>query len=540
MSIARKLDPEDVVTDARQAAAVLDPKHTLFFGPFCLLAAQRLLLEGKTPVRLGSRALDILIALIERPGELIGKRELIARIWPSTHVEEGNLKFQVAALRRALGDGRDGRRYLQTSPGQGYRFIAPVTVAVTASLPESPPAAWPRQHNLPGRITHLIGRSDIVANLADQLPTRRLMTLAGPGGIGKTSVAIAVAERLVGTYEHGVWLIDLAPITNPRLVPTALAFALTLDIRSDSPLPDLIAAIKDKHMLLVLDNCEHVIEAVADLAGGILRGARRVQILATSREPIRVEGERVHRLSTLDAPPATVRLSAAEALSFPAVQLFAERAAASMTEFQLNEADALIVGDICRKLDGIALAIELAAARVNMLGVRGLAARLDDRLRLLTGGLRTALPRHRTIRAALDWSFQLLSPDEQAVFRRLAVFAGGFTLEAAFAVIASADRTSLDTADAVASLVSKSLVTADVGDREVRFRLLETTRAYAATKLGEVGEAAEIARRHAAYYDGAVLESACSNWQFSGIEPESCDDGSSSSPTTPLVSRRAC
>jgi predicted ATPase len=458
------------------------------FGPFRLLPGRRLLLEGGTPVQLGSRALEILIALVERPGELVAKKELISRVWPNTHVAEDNLKSQVAALRRALGDGRDGRRYLETNPRQGYRFVAPVE-AENEAVPSRPrPAASTYEHNLPSRITPLIGRSDVVASIADQLTRERLLTVVGPAGIGKTSVALAAAERLIDACADGVWRIDLASITDPRLLPTAMASALRLASRSDDSASDLIAAVKDLRMLLVLDNCEHLIEPAAALAIAILRGSRDIRILATSREPLQVEGERVRRLSALESPPESIRLDAAEALRFPAVQLFVERATATMDEFELSDRDAPGAAGICRKLDGVPLAIEFAAARVYTFGVRGLAARLEDQIPLLGGCHRLALPRHRTISAALDWSYNLLSQEERTVFRRLAILVGAFTLESAIAVVAGTDKSPLKIASIVESLVMKSLVTASVGDGEVRFRLFEATRAYALNKLPECGE----------------------------------------------------
>jgi predicted ATPase/DNA-binding winged helix-turn-helix (wHTH) protein len=484
--------------------------RVISFGTFRLFPRQRLLLDAEKSLRIGSRALDILIALIERPGELLSRDELMARVWPNTVVEEGNLKVHVAGLRRVLGDGRGGIRYLINVPGRGYRFVAPVAFADEAEPPALNPETTSRQHNLPVKLTRLIGRDDVINNLARQLPTHRLLTIVGSGGIGKTAVALDVAEEATPCYEHGVWLIDFARIADPRLVPTALASALSLEVRSVDLLPSLIASLRDKQMLLVLDNCEHVIDAVAAVAAPVLKGARGVQILATSREPLRMEGEQVYRLPPLESPPASVRLSAAEALGFPAVQLFVERAAATMNDFVFADADAPSVGDICRKLDGIPLAIELAAARVVTFGVCGLSARLDDRLRLLTHGRRTALPRHQTISTATDWSFQLLSQEEQTVFPRLAIFAGGFTMEAARAVAGGSSSNSSDVADIVASLFLKSLVTADMGHREVRFRLLETTRAYALTKLAESGEVDPIARRHAGYYWG-LLEGATSS-----------------------------
>src|SRR5208283_334236 len=469
-------------------------ERAVSFGPFRLLPAQRLLLEGDKPVRLGSRALDMLIALVEHPGEVVGRDELMARVWPNTHVDEGNLKFQISALRRTLGGGN---RYLLNVPGRGYSFVAPVARAEEAGTAAPEPAETETAHNLPALLTRLIGRGDTITRLADQLLRQRLLTIVGAGGIGKTSVALAVAEQLIPAYEHGVWLIDLAPLADPRLVPSALADAIGLEIRAENPLPGLVASFRDKKMLLVLDNCEHVIDAAAALAVGVLAGAPGVQVIATSREPLRIEGEHVHRLSPLASPPASARLTAVEALGFPAVQLFVERAGAALDEFELTDADAPIVADICSKLDGIALAIELAAARVNTFGVRGVAAHLDDRFQLLTRGRRTALPRHRTLRATLDWSYELLPEPERVVLRRLAIFAGGFTEEAARAVAASAEIAASEVVESLANLVTKSLVSVDVGGVMVRYRLPETIRAYALQRLIESGEREQIARRHA-------------------------------------------
>jgi len=470
------------------------------FGPFRLVPAQRLLLEGETPVRVGTRAMEILIALVEKPGVLLSKKELIARVWPNTHVVDENLKFQVAALRRALGDGRDGRRYLENSPGQGYRFVARVTGGAPLAAAAARPSGSSDRHNLPSRVFPLIGRSEVVAKIAEQTSRHRLLTIVGPGGIGKTSVAIAAAEQLMGVYEDGVWRVDMAAVTDEAAVAGAVADVIGATYDPGSPLAGLMSALRNRRMLLILDNCAHVVIAVATLAAAVLRRATGVHVIATSREPLQVEGECVHLLGSLESPPASAELDGVAALRYPAVELFVERARAGIGGFELRDEDAPIVGDICRKLDGIPLVIKFAATHVGMLGVRTLAGLLEDRLRLLTIGRRTALPRHRTMRATLDWSFGLLTPAEQTVFARLSVFAGGFTLAAAAAIAADETLRGNEIVDLVLKLTTKSLVCADVDAVEPQFRLLQITRAYGLEKLIGRGEHDAIFRRHAEHY----------------------------------------
>jgi predicted ATPase len=306
---------------------------------------------------------------------------------------------------------------------------------------------------------------------------------------------------MIGAYEHGVWLVDLAPLRDPGLVPSAVATVLGLQIRTGDPLPALVAALRDNRTLLMLDNCEHVIDAAAALAAAVLSGTSGVNILATSREPLGVPGERVHRLGPLNSPEPSPGLTATEAAAFPAVQLFVERATAIVEDFALTDANAPLVVVICRRLDGLPLAIEFAAPRVEALGVEGLAARLDDSLRRLLGAQRrAALPRHRTMRAVVDWSYGLLSPDEQRFFRALGIFAGGFSVEAAAAVAMDAATTGADAINRLADLVAKSLVVADASGTKPRFRLLDTTRAYAIEQLDANGERGRLAHRHAEYY----------------------------------------
>jgi predicted ATPase/DNA-binding winged helix-turn-helix (wHTH) protein len=481
--------------------ATTSGEPAISFGPYRLVAAQRLLLEGDKPVRLGSRAFDILTALIERAGEVVGKEELIARAWPATYVEEANLKIQVSALRRALGDGQGDNRYVATVIGRGYNFVAPIRNEEPSRASSSPTSAPAALHNLPFATTRMIGRADIETTLVTQLSRQRLVTVVGPGGIGKTTVGLGVAERMIGAYEHGVWLVDLAPLGDPGMVPSAVATVLGLEIRTEDPLPGLVAALRDSRVLLLLDNCEHVIDAAAGLAEALLSGTSGVNILATSREPLGVPAERVYRLASLNSPEPSPGLTATEAAAFPAVQLFVERVTAIVEDFALTDANASLVVAICRRLDGLPLAIEFAAPRVEVLGVEGLAARLDDSLRRLSGARRRAIvPRHRTMQAVVDWSYDLLSENEQRFFRALAIFAGGFTREAATATALDAATTDADAIDRLADLVAKSLVVADVSGTRPRFRLLGTTRAFAIEKLDASGERERIARRHAEYY----------------------------------------
>jgi predicted ATPase/DNA-binding winged helix-turn-helix (wHTH) protein len=475
-------------------------EQAVSFGPYRLLAAQRLLLERDRPVRLGSRAFEILTALVERAGEVVGKEELIARAWPQTFVEEANLKIQVSTLRRALGDGQGGNRYVITVPGRGYNFVAPVRREEASRAASAQPAPSTTPHNLPFAVTRMIGRDDAVATLVTRFSRERLVTIVGPGGIGKTTVALAVAERMMANYEHGVWLVDLAPLGDPRLVPSAVATVLGLEIRTEDPLAAVVAAVRDNRMLLLLDNCEHVIEAAAGVAVAILSGAPGVSILATSREPLGVAGEREYRLAPLNISQESSRLTVTEAAAFPAVQLFVERASAIVEDFALTDANATVVVEICRRLDGLPLAIEFAAPRVEVLGVEGLSARLDDSLQLLGTRRRRTVPRHRTMRAVFDWSYGLLSGDEQLFFRALGIFKGVFTVEAAAAVATDAAKTRIDAIDRLADLVAKSLVVADVSGTKPRFRLLDTTRAYAIEKLDESGERERLARCHVEYY----------------------------------------
>lgn len=472
-------------------------QDAISFGPFRLFPTQQLLLKGDNPIRVGSRALEILIFLVAHAGEVVGKDELISRVWPKTLVEEANLRVHIAALRKALGDSEASARYITTVAGRGYCFVAPVE-RLAISPPPSDEADL--THNLLAPLNRVIGREETVAMLAEQLPKHRFVTIVGPGGIGKTTVGLAVAHRLVGSYLDGIRFVDLTPLRDHQLVPNVVAFALGLAVQSEDVLSALTNFLKRRQMLVVLDNCEHVIDAAATLAEQVLKSAPGLHILATSREPLRAEGEHVQRIAPLAVPPLSDDLTATAALTFPAVRLFVERAAASLDSFGLTDSDAPVVAEICRRLDGIALAIELAAVRVDALGVRGLASLLNDRFRLLTTGRRTALPRHQTLGAALDWSHELLTDAERTLLRRLAVFVGDFAPEAASAVASGAGIAESQVFELIVDLVEKSLVIADIGGDSVRYRLLDTTRAYALEKLIASGEFETVARRHAEFY----------------------------------------
>jgi predicted ATPase/DNA-binding winged helix-turn-helix (wHTH) protein len=466
------------------------------FGEFRLLPEERRLLEAGRPVRISSRALDILTVLVDRAGELVSKNQLIAHTWPNTKVEENNLRVHIGALRKLLGESPTGVSNIATVPGRGYSFVAPVERESVQPLLATVSSST-TTHPLPAPLTRMIGRAETLVILLSRMRKQRLVTIVGPGGMGKTTIALAMAERLSRSLEHHASFVDLSPLADPQLLPSALASVLGVPSRSENPLICLLAFLRDKRMLIVLDSCEHLVEAAAAMVEALLKGAPGVQILATSREPLGVEGEWVERLAPLGIPDSPADLSAAQALAFPAIQLFAERAAAGIEGFELADEDVPAAVEICQKLDGIPLAIELAAARVGLFGIPGLAARLNDRLAVLTRGRRTAAPRHKTLRATLDWSYGILSADEQVVLKRLAIFCGEFTLDSATAVASSADMASADVPEYIATLVAKSLVAVSLRDGVAWCRLLDTTRAYAREKLLESPDSHTVSKRHA-------------------------------------------
>lgn len=466
------------------------------FGSYVLVPERQLLMRDHTTVRVGSRALEILAALIERPGELVSKAELVSRAWPDTFVEESNLKVNVAALRRALGDAPDGTPYIATVSGRGYRFVFPVSVSGQIDASVTARSQDARAHNLPVPTTRLVGRDHAVDAIRRTLEASRLLTIVGPGGVGKTRLALAIAGRLTAAFEHGVWFVDLAAVNDATLVPTSIATAMGLRVHSANIKAAIAAFAADREFMLVLDNCEHVIESVAACTEALLADAARVRILATSREPIRVPGEQVYRLPPLDAPPEMSRLSAAAALTFPAVELFVERAAGSCGDFMLNDGNAPVVAEICRRLDGLALAIELAAPRLDAFSASELLGFLAEQSHVLSDR-RCGDSRHHTLAATLEWSYGLLAEPERVLLRRLSVFASAFSIESACAVAVDRGRARSDCIHAVANLVAKSLVSTERGEFGTQYRLLDTTRTYVQQKLAESGEDDSLRHRHA-------------------------------------------
>ncbi|MDR6536340.1 winged helix-turn-helix domain-containing protein [Variovorax soli] len=475
------------------------------FGPFRLFPAERKVEREGVPLPLSSRALDLLIVLVEHAGETVGHEELTLRVWRGLVVDSGSLRMQITSLRKALRDGEDGVRYIETVRGRGYCFVAPVSPLNSAppvdSRAASSKSATLSKLALPPAPGRMIGREGAACAIAADLMSHRFLTIVGPGGMGKTTLAVAVAHAMLREFPEAVCFVNLGALSDPAHVASTVASTLGVTIQAEDALPGLKQSLRGARMLLVLDNCEHVISASAALAEQIFREAPQVHILATSREALRVDGEFTYLLPPLECPPPGPGPRADEAQAFPAVQLFMACAAASGSGFELSDENAVVVAGICSRLDGIALAIEFAAGRVGAYGIEGVASLLDSRFGLDWGGRRTALPRQQTLQATLDWSHELLSGSEQAVLRRLAVFVGTFTLEAAQAI---AHRKGIDEDEVVihvGDLIAKSLVsTATAEDGAVRYRLLETTRAYASEKLEASGEMRAVAESHARYF----------------------------------------
>lgn len=461
---------------------------TMRFGRFELQPGERRLLADGEPLTLGPRAFDLLVALAERPGQLVSKETLLDLVWAHLVVEENNLQVQVSTLRKLLGSDA-----IATVPGRGYRFTLPVAQVQSVATPSWAPTPQPAP--LLAHLPPLLGRDEDLAALQALCAARPLVTLVGAGGIGKTRLARELAARRAAVVPAGVAWVELAALSDPALLPGAVAAALGLEsLGPGDPTAALLAALRPLALWLVLDNAEHLLDTTAALAAELVRGAPQLRLLVTSQAPLRLAEEAVYRLEALTVPPPHANL--AEAQSHGAVALLLARAQAANRRFALSEANLPAVIDICRRLDGLALALELAAARVATLGAPAVAQRLDQRFALLTRGHRGAADRHQTLQATYDWSHALLAPDEQRVFRALAVFAGSFALDAACVVLADARLDECAVIELIASLVDRSLLAVDAHEPP-RYAFTDSGRAYALAKLEASPDAPALRARHA-------------------------------------------
>jgi predicted ATPase/DNA-binding winged helix-turn-helix (wHTH) protein len=438
------------------APTPIGTETVLQFGRFQLRPYKRQLLQGNRPIRIGSRALDILLILVAQPGEIIAKETIIARVWGSTVVEEINLRVHIAALRRALGEGHTGERYIANVPLRGYGFVG-----VVETLQAQPTQVAPAS-NLPVLLVGLVGRGRLTQHLFEQMLSTRLLTLVGPGGIGKTSLAIQVCESLQQHYVC-IRFLDLSSVSDAEALARLLAMVLE--------------ASGEGRRLLVLDNCEHLASACAQLIERLLRQHPALSVLATSREPLRAEGENVQRLPPLELPVSD-EVTLVGALCCSAVQLFVQRARDVCDRLELSPAQVRAIVGVCRRLDGIPLAIEMAARQIDTLGLTGLPELLDSGVLLHMPGRRTAPARQRSLCATYDWSYGQLSGTEQTCLRLLARLGSSFTLETAVSALVDTRLCRERIFAAVCQLADKSLLQVEEGERGVRYRMLHTVRAY--------------------------------------------------------------
>jgi predicted ATPase/DNA-binding winged helix-turn-helix (wHTH) protein len=482
------------------------------FADFVLDLATHELTRSGTPVSLSPKAFQLLGILVENHPKALTKTELQGRLWPSTFVVEKNLTNLVSEIREALGDDAVHPRFIRTVHRFGYAFReAPATQSRSSNVSASAAGARTaapdaRRHNLPVPSTNFIGRNQEIAELLRLMVSTRLLTLTGAGGCGKTRLALELAATVVDRFPDGVWVVDLAAICNPSLVTQTVASVLDVREGPNRPIREALSDyVRNRQILLVLDNCEHLIAACAQLAETLLRAAVRLRILATSRERLGINGETIWRVPSLSVPEPLEAASAETLAEYDAVRLFVERATAVDPAFTMTGANAPMVAQVCHRLDGIPLAIELAAARVNMLSITQIDSRLNDRFQLLTRGTHTAVARQRTLKATVDWSYDLLSDSERQLVGRLSVFAGGCTMEAAEEVTSGNGSEQGDVLDLLSGLVDKSLVNVDsYTDESRRYRFLETVRQYARERLLESGEAERLRDRHLAFFQELV------------------------------------
>jgi predicted ATPase/DNA-binding winged helix-turn-helix (wHTH) protein len=494
-------------------------------GLLALDLSRRELMARGVSAPIGGRAFEILVILAQSSEELVAKDELMRRVWPGAIVEENTLQVHIAAIRKALGPDRN---LLKTVSGRGYRLAGAWAHRAEVAAVQPPvhePGSLGRQGprtNLPVNPIDLVGRTFAAHHVQELLTAHRAVTLTGPGGIGKTALALQVAQNVYSNAQIAAYFVDLAPLSNSNLVPSAIAAVLDVRLGSDEADATSVArAIGTRQFLLVIDNCEHLIDAVASMTEIMLQMCRSVSVLATSRENLRIVGEYVYRVGPLSVP-AERDQEPDVILAQSAVQLFVARISAAQAAFSPDPANLLQVAAVCRQLDGIPLAIEFAAARAATLGLAQVAARLDDRFGLLTAGRRTALPRHQTLRATLNWSYELLSEWEQRLLCRAAIFPAGFTLDAAVAI--APEQHASVVLEGIANLVAKSLLSLDGSPSGGRWRLLETIRAYALEKLAERSETDDVARLSAAYFRDQFRARAAGSPRRSGPGNDTSDD----------------
>jgi predicted ATPase/DNA-binding winged helix-turn-helix (wHTH) protein len=481
------------------------------FGPFVLELPHLTLAREGVPVKLGARALNLLAVLVEAEGKLVPRDELIERVWPRQAIDDSAIRVHLSAARKALGQG-GGEPLIVAEAGRGYRLTVPVSREDLAM----PPPAEAARARLPSRVGAILGREPVIAALAEEVTARRFISLVGPGGIGKTTAALAIGQRVADQGAMDAWFVDLAPASEGATVGVTLGAALGLSGAGTDLVGRVAARFGDRPGLILLDNCEHVVDAAAALAETLLQGAPRLLLLATSREPLRAEGEWVHRLAALEVPGDADRESLEQAASCAATALFTDRARAVNADFRLDEGNLDAVVEICQRLDGIPLAIELAAARSDTMTPQAIAAGLDDRFALLNRCRRTAVPRHRTLRGALDWSYDLLDPPVRTLLDRLSLFRGSFAADAAAALATGLPLSDHGAQDLLDELVAKSMVVATPAASGARFRLLDTTRHYGLVRLDAAGFDEGARRDHARYLLGR-LEGSAAAWEGKAV-----------------------
>ena len=491
------------------------PPSSYRFGNVCLVPLERRLQVDGSDVSIGARAFEVLLALIERRERLVTRDELLDLVWDGAAVEPNNLSVQIGTLRKVLGP-----HVIATVPGRGYRLVTSVDERPAESTPR--PRTEVRRTNLPALLSTMFGRDDDLQRVGELLDAHRLVTVVGPGGIGKTRLAQWLLHRRRDTFQHGVCWIELESIRSAASLPGAIAAGLGITLAGGASIGALKAVLAPLEMLIALDNAEHLLTELGEVIDALATAAPNVRLLVTSQAPLRLPQEQPYRLDALAWPSGEATLP--QVLEYGAVQLFVARAKAVDARFALTSSNAATVIALCRRLDGLPLAIEFAAARAPLLGVERILESLDDRMRILTTGFRSAPPRQQTMAATLDWSHGLLDAEEQIVFRRLAVIAGSASLElvqafvadppdAADAGAAGLDRWTL--LDALGSLIDRSLValvTLDGDPDRPRYRLLETPRAYAADRLAAAGEAAMVEARHARAVADIMAEAWTERW----------------------------